>query len=167
VPVRSYAKLDASGNDLPNTASNWVMVRDNVTGRIWEMKTDDGSIHDRDNVYTWCDTNPYTNGGYHGRCGAGTDTEDFINALNNSSFGGYSDWRMPTLKELSTLVDYSTYDPAIDTAIFPNTVSSYYWSSTTYAYDTYLAWLVYFYHGYDYYGNKSYSYYVRAVRGGQ
>jgi len=48
----SYTKLDASGNDLPDSATSWVMVRDNVTQLIWEVKTDDGSIHDRDNTYT-------------------------------------------------------------------------------------------------------------------
>ncbi|MBF0201707.1 MAG: hypothetical protein HQK66_10430 [Desulfamplus sp.] len=46
---RSYTKLDDQGNDLPITATSWTMVRDNVTGLIWEVKTRDGSIHDRDN----------------------------------------------------------------------------------------------------------------------
>jgi len=31
---RSYTKLDASGNALPDTATSWTMVRDNVTGLI-------------------------------------------------------------------------------------------------------------------------------------
>ena len=35
----SYTKLDGSGNALPDSAPSWVMVRDNVTGLIWEMKT--------------------------------------------------------------------------------------------------------------------------------
>ena len=43
---RSYTKLDAGGNDLPDSAASWTMVRDNVTGLIWEVKTDDGSVHD-------------------------------------------------------------------------------------------------------------------------
>ena len=46
----SYAKLDACGNPLLYTATSWVMVRDNVTGLIWEVKTDDGSVHDK-NIY--------------------------------------------------------------------------------------------------------------------
>jgi hypothetical protein len=71
---------------------------------MWEVKTNDGSIHDRDNKYTWCDTNPLTNGGYQGTCGSGTDTMDFIQALNDAHFGGYSDWRLPSVKEISTLV---------------------------------------------------------------
>jgi len=31
-------------------------VRDNVTGLIWENKTDDGTIHDKNNQYTWYDS---------------------------------------------------------------------------------------------------------------
>jgi hypothetical protein len=145
------------------------MVKDNVTGLIWENKTDDGTIHDKDNSYTWYDSNPATNGGYAGAPGDGTDTEDFISALNSAHFGGYSDWRLPTVKELSTIVNYSIPypGPTIDTGYFPNTVSSLYWASTTYAYYTFHAWGVHFFNGYDYDGNKSLSYYVRAVRGGQ
>ena len=52
---QSYTKLDANGNDLPNSATEWIMVQDNVTGLIWENKTDDGSIHDKDNIYNWND----------------------------------------------------------------------------------------------------------------
>jgi len=48
----SYIKMDAQANYLPDSATSWAMVRDNVTGLIWEVKTDDGSIHDKDNTYT-------------------------------------------------------------------------------------------------------------------
>ena len=67
----SYTKLDAVGNDLSDTATSWTMVRDNVTGLIWEVKTDDGSVHDKDNKYTWYDRNPFTNGGDAGTPGMG------------------------------------------------------------------------------------------------
>ncbi|ETR68055.1 MAG: hypothetical protein OMM_04794 [Candidatus Magnetoglobus multicellularis str. Araruama] len=86
---QSFTKLDALGNDLPDSATEWVMVRDNISGLIWEVKTDDGSIHDKDNTYTWYDSNPETNGGNPGKNGDGTDTEDFINGLNDSNFGGF------------------------------------------------------------------------------
>ncbi|MCK4814570.1 DUF1566 domain-containing protein, partial [bacterium] len=163
----SYTKLDANGNALSDDATEWVTVRDNVTGLIWEVKTDDGSIHDKDNVYTWYDNNPETNGGNAGTAGDETDTEDFIAALNAASFGGFSDWRLPTVKDLSSIVNSRTYNPAINTDYFPNTVSSNYWSSTTGANDTNYAWHVYFYSGNVNYVHKSYTYYVRAVRGGQ
>ncbi|MFC1856590.1 DUF1566 domain-containing protein [Thermodesulfobacteriota bacterium] len=166
----SYIKMDASGNYLPDSATEWVMVRDNVTGLIWEVKTDDGSIHDKDDLYTWCDNNPDTNGGNAGTCGNGTDTEDFINALNADNFGGFSDWRLPTREKLRSIVDYGRTSPAISTDYFPNIVASeagYYWSSTTYAGTTGHAWHVGFHYGDDVYFSKSGSYYVRAVRGGQ
>ncbi|ETR64770.1 MAG: hypothetical protein OMM_15368, partial [Candidatus Magnetoglobus multicellularis str. Araruama] len=75
---QSFTKLDDQGNDLSDTATEWTMVRDNVTGLIWEVKTDDGSVHDKDNTYTWYDSNPVTNFGNAGTDGDGTDTEDFI-----------------------------------------------------------------------------------------
>ena len=165
----SYTKLDAQGNDLADSAASWVMVRDNVTGLIWEVKTDDDSIHDKDNTYTWYDSNPETNGGDAGTPGDGTDTEDFINALNSENFGGYSDWRLPTVKELSSIVNSGEYEhePAINTDYFPDTMSSSYWSSTTNAAYTGNAWHVYFFYSYVLSSSKSDSYYVRAVRGGQ
>lgn len=170
----SFTKLDAQGNDLPDTANSWVMVRDNVTGLVWENKKDMDSYissysntHDADNLYTWYDSNPNSNGGDAGSPGDGTDTEDFTNALNSDNFGGFSDWRLPTIEELLSIVDYERYDPSIDTFYFPNTKSYYYWSSiTNVRFETY-AWRVNFEDGEDDFHKKSYSRYVRAVRGGQ
>jgi len=161
-----YTKLDASGNDLPDTATSWVMVRDNVTGLIWEVKTDDGSVHDKDNTYTWYDSNPTTNGGDPGTPGDGTDTEDFISALNTSQFGGLSDWRLPTIQEMTAIVDLGREFPTIDTAYFPNTVSNCYWSSTTYVDDVGRAWEICIGIGYSQNGSKNGGERVRAVHGG-
>ena len=35
---QSYTKLNENGYALPHEAPSWVMVRDNVTGLIWEVK---------------------------------------------------------------------------------------------------------------------------------
>jgi len=170
---QSYTKLDENGNGLPFSATEWIMVQDNVTGLIWEVKQDKDDIqnyanpHDADNKYTWYDSNPETNGGDPGTPGDGTDTEDFINVLNSANFGGYNDWRLPAIKELSFIRNMEIYNPAINTDYFPNTVSSYYWSSTPYAHYSSYAWYVYFSNGYVSSYDKSGSYYVRAVRGGQ
>jgi hypothetical protein len=172
----SFTKLDSSGNPLSDGAASWAMVRDNVTGLIWEIKQDkDGASnyanpHDADNIYTWYDSDPATNGGYAGTPGNGTDTEDFINALNNDQFGGFSSgWRMPSIKELASIVNYSILypGPTVFTTYFPNTQASDYWSSTTPADYTDGAWGMGFYDGDDYGYLKYYSTYVRAVRGGQ
>ena len=170
----SYTKLDGSGNTLPDSAASWVMVKDNVTGLIWETKTVDGTIHDRNNTYTWYDSNPATNGGDAGAYNNGTNTENFIKSLNDAHYGGYSDWRMPTAKELVSIVNYNIPEPGptIDTGYFLNTVSSFYWSSTTFAFSANHAWNLWFSHGYVASGfflnnYKDGSYYIRAVRGGQ
>lgn len=51
-------------------------------------------------------------------------------ATVSSTLGG-SGWRLPTIKELATLVDYSqTTGTAIDQNYFPNTPADWFWSST-------------------------------------
>ncbi|MFH0729814.1 MAG: DUF1566 domain-containing protein [Pseudomonadota bacterium] len=161
----AYTKLDASGNTLDDGATEWAMIRDNVTGLIWENKTEDDSIHDKDNTYTWYDPNADTNGGNPGTGGDGTDTKDFIDALNAAKFGGFSDWRLPTAKELQSIVNYGKTDPAIDTTYFSNTPSIVYWSSTTEAASPDGARPIDFHDGYIFDEYKSESFCARAVRG--
>jgi hypothetical protein len=173
---RSYTKLSGSGNTLPDSATSWVTVRDNVSGLIWEMKTNGDGVknyddpHDFDNTYTWYNSNPATNGGYAGNPGDGTNTEAFLKALNDAHYGGYSDWRLPTFKELTYIVNFSipASGPTIDTGYFPNTQPVFYWSGTTNASSMEYAWGVNFYYGgYDINHDKWYANFVRAVRGGQ
>ena len=113
-------------------------VTDISTGLMWQQTTAPG-------IYTW---------------------EQALEYCKSLDLAGFTDWRLPTIKELASIVDYSRYKPAIDTDYFPDTVE-YYWSSTTYVNNTYGAWYVYFYNGNINYGHKSKSYYVRAVRDGQ
>ena len=165
----SYTKLDEHGDDLPDSVASWAMIRDNVTGLVWENKTDDGTIHDKDNTYAWYDPNDETNGGDPGDPGDGANTRAFIEALNAANFGGYHDWRLPTVQELSLIVnaDIPYPGPAINTDYFPNTASGY-WSSTNTPftntpYDAVLG--VDFKYGSVSYCYKNFRYAVRAVRG--
>ena len=80
---------------------------------------------------------------------------------------GYSDWRLPNINELTSLIDY-TYSNS--TWFFPAFVSDpslYYWSSTTDVRYSGNAWFVHFHNGLQYRYDKSNSYYVRCVRAGQ
>ena len=79
------------------------------------------------------------------------------------SLAGKTGWRLPEVKELTSIVDYR-YFPAIDTDWFPGTNASQYWSASSYAADSTLAWRVNFYYGNVYAASKANSYYVRCVR---
>ena len=48
-----------------------------------------------------------------------------------STLGGFNDWRVPTIYELATIVEYSKKDLAANTVIFPDTGDSRFWSSST------------------------------------
>ncbi len=127
-------------------------VTDNVTGLMWQQANAGGGAY-----YNWYQAAGVYDATYN------SSTQDVCGAATT---GGHSDWRLPAKKELMSIVDYSRYNPSID-PIFTGTIASSYWSSTTYAYDVSLAWVVNFANGdVDYY-NKSSSYYVRCVRGGQ
>ncbi len=123
------------------------IVRDNVTGLEWQKEN-------APSTYTW---------------------EQALSYCENLSLGGHSDWRLPTIKELSTLVDSSIPypGPTIDTNYFPDTATDYpadYWSSTNVSYNNLEAWFVDFANGYvlfkgkGHLQNNTYAY-VRAVRG--
>jgi hypothetical protein len=150
----AYTKLDEFGRDLDADAAPWAMVRDDVTGLIWEVKTNDTGIHDKDTKFTWqaCQ-------------------DSFIAQLNSSQFGEHSDWRLPTIKELATLTHKDKFSPAINKNYFPNTIpddyeASAYWSSTQ-SVSSGNAWSVHFDSGVVRLHDQSSQFYVRAVRGEQ
>ena len=170
----SFTKLDAAGNPLTESAATWTCVLDNVTGLTWEVKTDDGGLHDKDNTYTWYNSDPTTNGGSAGTATTGTcigpsgcDTEKYAAAVNDEGLCGFTDWRLPTREELLSIVDFGTTHPAIDTVYFPNTPSSDFWSGSPYAGNSDFAVRVNFGYGRGLNGNKVDGKYVRLVRGGQ
>jgi hypothetical protein len=161
----AYTKLDDGGAALPDNATAWFMVRDDVTGLVWENKqTAPNSAknyadpHDPDNTYTWYD-------GATGTPRIDNDTQDFIAALNAEQYGGYDDWRLPTPFELVAIADYGRMSPAINTAFFANTKNELYWSDTTYVANTAQAFSISFFDGVPQYRDKSSAYFVRAVRG--
>ena len=87
-------------------------------------------------------------------------------ACEGSSYANFTDWRLPNVRELMSIVNYQNFSPAINSTYFPGTVSSGYWSSSTYASDTSYAWFVIFNDGGVYVNSKSVNHYVRCVRAG-
>jgi hypothetical protein len=136
-------------------------ITDNNTGLMWEKKSDDGTIHDKDTTYTW--DNAFA---VH------------IAGLNSAAFAGHTDWRLPNIKELQSIVNYENVAPAVSPAFNTGcvaactvatcscTAAAGSWSSSTYANVPTLAWGVAFNDGVVNSGFKSNTFRVRAVRGG-
>jgi len=170
----SFTKLDANGNDLTASATQWSCVRDNVTGYIWEVKTDDSGLRDKDNTYTWYNSTGINDGGSAGienggSCPDGTncDTEKYVQAVNATNLCGSNDWRFPARKTLHSIIDYSRSDVAVDSDYFPYAGNDSYWSSSPGAYGIDFAWFVFFSFGSVDLSFKANAGHVRLVRGGQ
>ncbi|WP_297927272.1 DUF1566 domain-containing protein, partial [uncultured Agitococcus sp.] len=162
-----FTKISATGAALPANATAWSCVQDNHTGLMWEVKTDDGGLRDKDNRYTWYNTNSSTNGGFEGYVNNGNNTQAFAQAVNAQGLCGHNNWRLPSKEELRSIVNYGKFNPAIDSAYFPNTQSDWYWSSSPVAYYSGSAWIVFFNGGSGSYNVKYAFHYVRLVRASQ
>jgi len=133
-----FIKLSSTGKELAPTAKSWSQVLDRETGLIWMADTVGAGT-----PYKWSEAKV---------------------AAASVRIGKHSDWRLPTIKELLSLVDYERFSPAIETAFF-KAESSWYWSSTPVASSPAgYAWSVNFSYGGAYVYNQSSTAFVRAVR---
>jgi hypothetical protein len=100
--------------------------------------------------------------------------QEAVDYCKNLKLGGYSDWRLPSFKELKTLVKKGSL-PTINIKVFPDTEPAtesspsrwiFYWTSSSENNYVNLVKCINFYYGeFDNFSNKSEEGYVRAVRG--
>ena len=132
----SFTRLNIDGSEYSGNGvyseEPWACVLDNITGLIWEVKTNDNTLRDRDEGFTWYDSSTADG------TPSDQDTGDFVDYVNgnaevNSGNGlcGQTNWRLPTVQELVGISDFSTYEPVVDTSYFPNSrTGAYEWSWT-------------------------------------
>ena len=73
--------------------------------------------------------------------------DESLKAASEYEHLGFKDWRVPTIKELLSIVDYDRFNPIIDTDVFLETVPYHYWSSSPVHSSNSYAWVVDFYSG--------------------
>lgn len=145
-------------------------ITDNVTGLMWEKKSDDDSIHDKDVKYRWSTGTGNMDG---------TIVTTFLAGLNVAGgFAGHTDWRISNIHELQTLVNFEVFSPSAFSEFNDScsggcmvmnrscTNSRDYTSSTTRQNFTDDTWDVGFADGDTVGGDKTVLKFVRAVGGG-
>lgn len=148
----------------------WSCVRDNHTGLIWEIKSNDSTQFNYTNLqYSWYNANEAENGGSPGLqnlddCnGIACNTQAYIDALNTMKLCGSDQWRLPTVNEQLTLAISDFVDLAMDKNYFPNAKNDQYWSSQTYVPRRELSWYFYYSDGSAASALKITPVYVRLV----
>lgn len=154
-----------SAPKLGTGANEWGCTLDNVTGLIWELKTG-APLHDKDKTYTWHVADDLINGGSKGDVCVTPEcnTSSFMKSVNAQSMCGANDWRLPSRRELHSIVHHGHSNPAIDLSYFPNTVAKPYWTATASASTPVNAWYVSFEMGWDFWDNKNKPQAARLVR---
>lgn len=89
--------------------------------------------------------------------------QNAINHCESLELDGKDDWRLPNINELKSIIDYTRYGPAINSA-FKDTATGYYWTSTSFAPSSNGAWGVHFDIGRIHAYNKLSKMLVRCVR---
>ncbi len=120
-----------SGNELEDSefeaiidqTTSQKIVSDETNNLIWTIS--DNSLHTWQSALNYCET------------------------LN---YAGRKNWRLPSINELATVINYSKLSPASD---FPGIGSAYFWSSSTNPMNIKQAWRIHTYSGGISYADKA------------
>lgn len=102
-----------------------------------------------------------------GHCPDTLTWEEALHYADTLSIGGFSDWRLPNIKELRSISDVHLIGPSLDGGVFGNEGARKYWSSTTLQNQPLKAWYMNTQFGITTYDAKTLRHDVRCVRGGE
>lgn len=164
LPKTGQSDVYRTGDDGTYQAGWWKgkPAQDNRKRFIKKTIAGDDVVIDRATGLIWAAD------GRGGGCGNGGtfNWNAAIDYAEGLTFAGFSDWRLPNVLELISLVDFSATEPSIDINYFPNTYEDIYHTSTTWVEDENINWYVDFFDSNIYAVYKAASHYLRCVRGG-
>lgn len=173
VGAMSYSLVQASAGGSYTKSE---CVKDDVTGLVWEAKRD-GTLRSSLTTYNNFDDSTAAqkwdaSSASHVRpteaeIGSISNSKGYVAWVNSQSLCGFSDWRLPSVLELQTLVNFDRLRPAINTEWFSQTASSFYWASNTVSEQAEKGWYVDFWSGDAKPYARSNKAFVRLVRGPQ
>lgn len=124
------------------------MLRSTPSDRF--QTSPDGAVLDRRTGLIWARCSVGQNWDKNKRTCTGNPrllTWQQANQITQRPQFGSSSWRLPTIRELSSIVELSCVQPAINLRWFPNTPASHYWSSTPFSSQPGHYWLLQFLSG--------------------
>ena len=125
-------------------------ISDSVTGLMWQScsygqtyNNDSGLCENNALKITW---------------------QEALRGAVNDRTGNYSDWQVPSIKELASILEHRCVTPSINESVFKGNKSENYWTNTSGIADKTFAWVYQFDKGLNSLHAKTSNVYLRFVR---